>query len=206
VGATDASCNEAAFHGIPLISLERDTLVRGAAAQLRGQLRTQLLLLLLLLPLGAGLREAAPATEQQAHAARLPAGGRRPGAGGPDARRRQRIHQGHRVDAGAAAAAQDAAAGAARGQHGGAGARRRREREARSRRPAAAAPAPAPAAAQRRHWRCPGDPLHVVHPGLPLQVVPRLGGSLPVVIDTQPDWELPAEALDDIFLGDAELW
>jgi hypothetical protein len=37
-------------------------------------------------------------------------------------------------------------------------------------------------------------------------VVPRLGGSLPVVIDTQPDWEPPAEALDDIFLGDAELW
>ncbi|KAF8071139.1 RPI4 [Scenedesmus sp. PABB004] len=36
-------------------------------------------------------------------------------------------------------------------------------------------------------------------------VVPRLGASLPVFIEAA-DWEEPAEALDDLFLGDAEIW
>lgn len=36
-------------------------------------------------------------------------------------------------------------------------------------------------------------------------VVPRLKGSFPVLIDGD-EWEEPAEELDDIFLGDAELW
>lgn len=40
------------------------------------------------------------------------------------------------------------------------------------------------------------------------QVVPRLGGSLPVFIESGEgtEWEEPAEALDDLFLGDAEIW
>ena len=38
-----------------------------------------------------------------------------------------------------------------------------------------------------------------------VQLVKRLAGYLPVVIEGE-DWESPAEALDDIFLGDAELW
>lgn len=50
---------------------------------------------------------------------------------------------------------------------------------------------------------------HVLVPRPPLppaaQVVPRLVGSLPVVIDAG-NWEEPAEALDDVFLGDAEIW
>lgn len=39
-------------------------------------------------------------------------------------------------------------------------------------------------------------------------VVPRLGGSLPVFIEATegPEWEETAEALDDVFLGDAEIW
>jgi len=36
-------------------------------------------------------------------------------------------------------------------------------------------------------------------------VVPRLGTSLPVAIAAE-GWEEAAEQLDDIFLGDAELW
>lgn len=39
----------------------------------------------------------------------------------------------------------------------------------------------------------------------PADVVPRLGGALPVVIDAD-DWEDTAEEIDDIFLGDAEVW
>ncbi|KAL4423624.1 hypothetical protein ABPG77_009211 [Micractinium sp. CCAP 211/92] len=35
--------------------------------------------------------------------------------------------------------------------------------------------------------------------------VPRLGGSLPVALEEET-WEETAEELDDIFLGDAELW
>lgn len=38
------------------------------------------------------------------------------------------------------------------------------------------------------------------------QVVTRLGGALPVAIGAGPEWEEAAEALDDLFLGDAELW
>ncbi len=38
------------------------------------------------------------------------------------------------------------------------------------------------------------------------QVVTRLGGALPVAIDAGPEWESTAEELDDLFLGDAELW
>lgn len=38
-----------------------------------------------------------------------------------------------------------------------------------------------------------------------VQVVERLGGVLPVWLEAD-GWEEPAEALDDIFLGDAELW
>ncbi|GAX75501.1 hypothetical protein CEUSTIGMA_g2944.t1 [Chlamydomonas eustigma] len=38
------------------------------------------------------------------------------------------------------------------------------------------------------------------------QVVDRLHGTLPLVIEGGEDWEEPAEELDDIFLGDAELW
>lgn len=38
-----------------------------------------------------------------------------------------------------------------------------------------------------------------------VQCVPRLCASLPVVIDGET-WEEPAEALDDLFLGDAEIW
>jgi hypothetical protein len=41
------------------------------------------------------------------------------------------------------------------------------------------------------------------------QVVPRLGGSLPVFIEAggeDNEWEAAAEALDDLFLGDAEVW
>ena len=37
------------------------------------------------------------------------------------------------------------------------------------------------------------------------QVVPRLGGSLPVVIEAE-GWEDAAEELDSMFLGDAEVW
>jgi ribose 5-phosphate isomerase A len=37
------------------------------------------------------------------------------------------------------------------------------------------------------------------------QLVERLAGYLPVVIEGD-DWEEPAETLDDIFLGDAEIW
>lgn len=37
------------------------------------------------------------------------------------------------------------------------------------------------------------------------QLVPRLSASLPVFIDGD-DWEDAAEALDDLFLGDAEIW
>jgi ribose 5-phosphate isomerase A len=38
-------------------------------------------------------------------------------------------------------------------------------------------------------------------------VTQRLGGKVPVAIDADPDtWEETAEELDDIFLGDAELW
>ncbi|KAK9809023.1 hypothetical protein WJX72_008086 [[Myrmecia] bisecta] len=37
------------------------------------------------------------------------------------------------------------------------------------------------------------------------QVVPRLQGYLPVVIQGQ-DWEEPAEEIDDCFIGDAEIW
>ncbi len=37
------------------------------------------------------------------------------------------------------------------------------------------------------------------------QVVPRLAGSLPVWLE-EDGWEESAEELDDIFLGDAELW
>lgn len=40
----------------------------------------------------------------------------------------------------------------------------------------------------------------------PRQLVPRLSGSLPVWIDGEGGWEDVAEALDDIFLGDAEIW
>eukprot|EP00775_Hariotina_reticulata_P012939 gene12939-13067_t len=36
-------------------------------------------------------------------------------------------------------------------------------------------------------------------------LVPRLSASLPVVICGE-NWEDPAEALDDLFLGDAEIW
>ncbi|WIA32116.1 hypothetical protein OEZ86_002967 [Tetradesmus obliquus] len=36
-------------------------------------------------------------------------------------------------------------------------------------------------------------------------IVPRLCASLPVFIDGST-WEEPAEALDDLFLGDAEIW
>lgn len=36
-------------------------------------------------------------------------------------------------------------------------------------------------------------------------VVPRLCGSMPVVVDGE-DWESPAEEIDDLFLGDAEIW
>ncbi|PSC69203.1 putative ribose-5-phosphate isomerase chloroplastic isoform B [Micractinium conductrix] len=36
-------------------------------------------------------------------------------------------------------------------------------------------------------------------------VVPRLGGSLPVAVEEEA-WEDSGELLDDIFLGDAELW
>jgi hypothetical protein len=38
-----------------------------------------------------------------------------------------------------------------------------------------------------------------------MQIVPRLCASLPVFIDGT-EWEEPAEALDDLFLGDAEIW
>lgn len=38
-----------------------------------------------------------------------------------------------------------------------------------------------------------------------LQTTERLNAPLPVVIDSG-DWENTAEALDDIFLGDAEIW
>lgn len=38
------------------------------------------------------------------------------------------------------------------------------------------------------------------------QVVTRLGGALPVMIGAGPEWEETGEALDDLFLGDAELW
>jgi hypothetical protein len=38
-----------------------------------------------------------------------------------------------------------------------------------------------------------------------MQIVPRLCASLPVFIDAS-EWEEPAEALDDLFLGDAEIW
>jgi hypothetical protein len=38
------------------------------------------------------------------------------------------------------------------------------------------------------------------------QVVTRLGGALPVAIGAGPDWEDTAEQLDDLFLGDAEVW
>lgn len=34
----------------------------------------------------------------------------------------------------------------------------------------------------------------------------RLGGALPVMIGAGPEWEETGEALDDLFLGDAELW
>ena len=43
--------------------------------------------------------------------------------------------------------------------------------------------------------------LLVVQP----QVVPRLNASLPVFIEAD-SWEESAEELDDIFLGDAEIW
>eukprot|EP00884_Botryococcus_braunii_P012304 jgi/Botrbrau1/21074/Bobra.0144s0073.1 len=39
----------------------------------------------------------------------------------------------------------------------------------------------------------------------PNQVVNRLRGPIPVVI-REEEWEEPAEELDDIFLGDAEIW
>mmetsp|Transcript_14440 Transcript_14440/g.31279 ORF Transcript_14440/g.31279 Transcript_14440/m.31279 type:complete len:294 (+) Transcript_14440:62-943(+) len=38
-----------------------------------------------------------------------------------------------------------------------------------------------------------------------VQVVERLRGTLPVVVDSEA-WEETAEELDDIFIGDAELW
>lgn len=40
------------------------------------------------------------------------------------------------------------------------------------------------------------------------QVVSRLGGTLPVFINATEgtEWEETAEALDDLFLGDAEIW
>jgi ribose 5-phosphate isomerase A len=38
-----------------------------------------------------------------------------------------------------------------------------------------------------------------------MQVVPRLNASLPVFIDAA-SWEESAEELDDVFLGDAEIW
>jgi len=38
------------------------------------------------------------------------------------------------------------------------------------------------------------------------QVVTRLGGALPIAIGAGPDWEDTAEQLDDLFLGDAEVW
>jgi hypothetical protein len=39
-----------------------------------------------------------------------------------------------------------------------------------------------------------------------VQVVTRLGGALPIAISAGPDWEETAEQLDDLFLGDAEVW
>jgi len=38
--------------------------------------------------------------------------------------------------------------------------------------------------------------------------VSRLGGTLPVFIEASEgtEWEETAEALDDLFLGDAEIW
>lgn len=36
-------------------------------------------------------------------------------------------------------------------------------------------------------------------------LVERIGGSVPVVVDAE-DWEEHAEELDDLFLGDAEVW
>jgi hypothetical protein len=43
------------------------------------------------------------------------------------------------------------------------------------------------------------------HPRL-RQVVQRLGINLPVLIEGEEHWETPADELDSIFLGDAELW
>lgn len=40
---------------------------------------------------------------------------------------------------------------------------------------------------------------------LDVQVVPRLRGVLPVVVEGE-FWEDTAEELDDIFVGDAEVW
>lgn len=37
---------------------------------------------------------------------------------------------------------------------------------------------------------------------LKLQIVSRLGGTLPVVISSE-DWERTAEDIDDLFIGDA---
>ena len=35
--------------------------------------------------------------------------------------------------------------------------------------------------------------------------VDKIGGSIPIVVDAE-DWEEHAEELDDLFLGDAEVW
>jgi hypothetical protein len=50
--------------------------------------------------------------------------------------------------------------------------------------------------------------VHGVPWCLTVQVVSRLGGNLPVFIEATegPEWEETAEALDDLFLGDAEIW
>lgn len=70
---------------------------------------------------------------------------------------------------------------------------------------------------QSLHWFClrlhlpeadDNNPVHGVPWCLAVQVVSRLGGNLPVYIESTegPEWEETAEALDDLFLGDAEIW
>lgn len=38
-----------------------------------------------------------------------------------------------------------------------------------------------------------------------MQAVDRLGRDLPVLVDNEM-WEEVGEALDDVFIGDAEIW
>lgn len=44
-----------------------------------------------------------------------------------------------------------------------------------------------------------------MHMHMHMQVVERLRGTLPVVVE-EDNWEETAEELDDTFIGDAEIW